>query len=77
MCVCVHVCVCVCVCKERKKFLKKEKKKGKLGSFQVYHFKIVTIHIAITTADWACRLFKLLLLDVSICSPVIVSPCKC
>ena len=42
--------------------------------FQVCHFKVVTIHIAITTADWG-RLYKLLdvLLDASICSLVMIS----
>ena len=45
--------------------------------FQVCHFKLI-LHIAITTADWG-RLYKLLgvLLDASICSPVMISLCKC
>ena len=44
--------------------------------FQICHgFKIVTIHNAITTADWG-RLYKLLyvVLDTSICSPAMISP---
>ena len=59
-------------------WLEKEKRKKKINNsdfrpFQVCHFKIVTI----ATADWG-RLYKLLyvLLDTSICSPVMKSPCK-
>ena len=42
--------------------------------FLVCHFKIATIHIAITAADWS-RLYKLLyvVLDASICSLVMIS----
>ena len=55
--------------KQRKKETKKERKKmnnADFRPFQVCHFKIVTIHIAITTADWG-RLYKLLyvVLDAS------------
>ena len=51
---------------------KKERKKmnnSDFRPFQVCHFKIVILHIPITTADWG-RLYKLLdvLLDPRICS---------
>ena len=60
---------------------KKERKKmtnSDFWSFQVCHFKIVTIHIAITTADLD-KFYKLLdvALNVSNCSPAIMSSCKC
>ena len=44
--------------------------------FLVCHFKIGTIHIAITTTDWD-GLYKLLyvFLDASICSLVMISLC--
>ena len=46
-------------------------------TFRVCHFKIVTIHVVITTADWG-KFYKLfcVLLDASICSPAMISPCK-
>ena len=60
-----------------KNWTKKESANSDFRPFQACHFKIVTVHIAITTADWA-RLYKLLyvLLDVRICFLATISLCK-